>query len=92
LSISAHKSNFVKTEVQRLLDAEVIREVKYPEWLSNVVIATKEGSSKLRMCIDFRNLNDACPKDSYLLPPIDQLVDSTAEYGLLSFLDAFSGY
>ncbi|WP_271039623.1 reverse transcriptase domain-containing protein [Agrobacterium sp. ST15.13.040] len=91
-SISAHKSNFVKTEVQRLLDAEVIREVKYPEWLSNVVIATKEGSSKLRMCIDFRNLNDACPKDSFPLPPIDQLVDSTAEYGLPSFLDAFSGY
>ncbi len=44
------------------------------------------------MCIDFRNVNDACPKDSYPLPPIDQLVDSTAKYGLLSFLDAFSGY
>ncbi len=44
------------------------------------------------MCIDFRNVNDACPKDSYPLPPIDQLVDSIAEYGLLSFLDAFSGY
>ncbi len=57
-----------------------------------MVIATKEGSEKLRMCIDFRNLNDACPKDSYPLPAIDQLVDATAEYGLLSFLDAFSGY
>ncbi len=44
------------------------------------------------MCINFQNLNDACPKDSYPLLAIDQLVDSTAKYGLLSFLDAFSGY
>ncbi len=67
-------------------------EVKYLEWLSNIIVATKEGSDKLRMCISFLNINDACPNDFYPLPPIDQLVDFTAEYGLLSFLDAFSGY
>ncbi len=70
-SLSAQKNNFIKTEVQHLIDAGIIRELKYPKWLSNVVIATKEGSDKLRMCIDFRNINDACPKDSYPLPPID---------------------
>ena len=44
------------------------------------------------MCVDFTNLNKAYPKDSYLLPRIDQLVDSTAGHKLLSFMDAFSGY
>ena len=42
--------------------------------------------------MDFTNLNKACPKDSYPLPRIDQLVDSTADHHLLSFMDAFSGY
>ncbi len=74
------------------MEAGIIREVKYFEWLSNVVVAMKERSDKLRLCIDFRNINDTCPKYSYPLPPIDQLVDSIAKYGLLSFLDAFSGY
>ncbi len=46
-SFSVHKNNFVKSEVQRLMEAGIIREVKYPELLSNVVIATKEGSYKL---------------------------------------------
>ena len=44
------------------------------------------------MCVDFTDLNKACPKDSYPLPCIDQLVDSTAGHKLLSFMDAFSGY
>ena len=44
------------------------------------------------MCVDFTNLNKACPKDSYPLPRIDLLMDSTANYQLLSFMDAFSGY
>ena len=44
------------------------------------------------MCVDFTYLNKACPKDSYPLPRIDQLVDSTAGHKLLSFMDAFSGY
>ena len=44
------------------------------------------------MCVDFTNLNKACPQDPFLLPRIDQIVDSTAECDLLCFLDAFSGY
>lgn len=42
--------------------------------------------------MDFTNLNQACPKDSFLLPRIDQLVDSTAGHKLLSFMDAYFGY
>nr|POE58898.1 retrovirus-related pol polyprotein from transposon 412 [Quercus suber] len=52
----------------------------------------KKANGKWRMCVDFTDLNKACPKDSYPLPRIDQLVDSTAGHKLLSFLDAFSGY
>ena len=52
----------------------------------------KKANGKWRMCMDFTNLNKACPKDSYPLPRIDQLVDSTADHQLLSFMDAFSGY
>ncbi|XP_065623716.1 uncharacterized protein LOC136065020 [Quercus suber] len=52
----------------------------------------KKANGKWRMCVDFIDLNKACPKDSYPLPRIDQLVDSTARHKLLSFLDAFSGY
>ena len=52
----------------------------------------KKTSRKWRMCVDFTDLNKACPKDSFLLPRIDQLVDSTAGHKLLTFMDAFSGY
>ena len=44
------------------------------------------------MCVNYIDLNDACPKDSYPLPRIDQIVDASAGHGMLSFLDAFSGY
>ena len=44
------------------------------------------------MCVDFTDLNKACPKDSFPLPRIDQLMDSTAGHKLLTFMDAFLGY
>ena len=52
----------------------------------------KKANGKWRMCVDFTDLNKACPKDSYLFPRIDTLVDSTARNQLLSFMDAFSSY
>ena len=52
----------------------------------------KKANGKWRMCVDFTDLNKACPKDSYPLPRIDTLIDSTARHQLLSFMDAFSGY
>ena len=74
-----------------LQNAEFIREVYYLDWLANVVMV-KKANGKWRMCVDFTDLNKACPKDSYPLSWIDVLVDSTARYELLSFMDAFSGY
>ena len=74
-----------------MLEADFIRKVYYPDWLANVVMV-KKANGKWRMCVDFTDLNKACPKDSYPLPRIDTLVDSTARHRLLSFMDAFSGY
>nr|BBF89922.1 putative GAG-POL precursor, RIRE2 [Oryza sativa f. spontanea] len=82
---------FIREEVARLLEAGFIREVIYPEWLANPVVVPK-ANGKLRMCIDYTDLNKACPKDPYPLPRIDQIVDSTAGCDLLCFLDAYSGY
>ncbi|XP_065049834.1 uncharacterized protein LOC135679779 [Musa acuminata AAA Group] len=81
----------VRQEVERLLAADFIEEVKYPQWLSNVVLVKKHNGS-WRMCVDYTSLNQACPKDCYPLPRIDQLVDATAGHARLSFMDAFSGY
>nr|CAD41940.2 OSJNBa0070M12.17 [Oryza sativa Japonica Group] len=82
---------FIREEVARLLEAGFIREVLHPEWLANPVVVPK-ANGKLRMCIDYTDLNKACPKDPYPLPRIDQIVDSTAGCDLLCFLDAYSGY
>ena len=74
-----------------LTTAQFIWEVYYLDWLVNVVMV-KKANGKWRIYVDFTDLNKACPKDSYPLPCIDQLVDLIAGHQLLSFMDAFSGY
>jgi ribonuclease HI len=85
------RNQAISDEVEKLLTAGFIREVFYPDWLANVVMV-KKANGKWRMCVDFTDLNKACPKDSFPLPRIDQLVDSTAGHRLLTIMDAFSGY
>ena len=81
----------IKEKTKKLLSAGHIREIQYPEWLSNVVLV-KKANGKWRMCVDFSDLNKACPKDSYPLPSIDALVDSASGCKMFNFLDVFSGY
>ncbi|RVX11555.1 Transposon Ty3-I Gag-Pol polyprotein [Vitis vinifera] len=85
------RQRVIQDEINKLLEAGFIREVSYPDWLANVVVVPKK-EGKWRVCVDYTNLNNACPKDSFPLPRIDQIVDSTSGQGMLSFLDAFSGY
>ena len=65
--------------------------VEYPEWLANVVTVPKKDD-KVRVSVDFRGLNKVNPKDDFLLPHIDMLVDSIASHFMLSFVDRFSRY
>ena len=82
------RNKTVTKEVEKLLEADFISEVFYPDWLANVVMV-KKSNGKWRMCVDFTELNKACPKDSFPLPRIDQLLELTARHKLLSFMDAF---
>jgi len=70
----------IRQETKKLLSVGYIREIQYLEWLANVVLV-KKANGKWRMCVDFMDLNKACPKDSYPLPNIDALVDNVRIYG-----------
>ncbi|XP_075653703.1 uncharacterized protein LOC142624083 [Castanea sativa] len=85
------RNRVVTEEVKKLLEAGFIKEVFYPDCLANMVMV-KKSNDKWRMYVDFIDLNQACSKDSFPLSRIDQLVDSTAGYKLLSFTNAFSRY
>ena len=81
----------VKEEIQKQLGVGFLSVVEYPEWLANVVhVSKKDGEA--RVCVDFRDLNKAIPKDDFPLPHIDMLVDSTTGHPMLSFMDGISGY
>jgi hypothetical protein len=82
----------VKEEINRLLDAKFIRPCRYADWISNIVPIEKKGTKKLRVCIDFRDLNIATPKDEYLMPIANFLVNSASGHRILSFLDGNAGY
>jgi len=74
---SEEKRRAIGEEIAKLLAAEFIMEVFYPEWLANPVLVPKKNKT-WRMCIDYTCLNKACPKDPFALPRIDQVIDSTA--------------
>ena len=81
----------IKEKVKKQLDAGFLEVAKYPQWVANIVPVPKKDG-KVRMCVDYRDLNRASPKDNFPLPHIDTLVDNTAKHSLFSFMDGFSGY
>lgn len=81
----------LQEEIDKLIKNNLIQEVLYPEWVSNHVLVQKPNR-KWKTCVDFSDLNNACPNDSFPLSRTDQLVDATAGDELLSFMDAYSGY
>ena len=89
--LGPERASAVNDEVEKLLKVGSITEVRYPDWLANPVVVKKKNG-KWRVCIDFTDLNKACPKDSFPLLHIDRLVKATAGNELLSFMDAFLGY
>ncbi|GJT84332.1 reverse transcriptase domain-containing protein [Tanacetum coccineum] len=85
------RAKAIQAEVQKLVKAGIMREVYYHDWLSNPVMVKKHDGS-WRMCVDFMNLNKACPQDCYPLPEIDWKVESLCGYPFKCFLDAYKGY
>ncbi|KAL0439764.1 UNVERIFIED_CONTAM: hypothetical protein Slati_2459400 [Sesamum latifolium] len=80
-----------EAEVNKLIEVGFIREVKYPKWISSIVPVRKKNG-QIRVCVDFRDLNNAYPKDDLLLPIAERMIDSTTGHEALSFMDGSSGY
>jgi hypothetical protein len=88
---TSERRETIWVEVNKLLEAKLIRLVYYPSWLANPFLIEKPDGS-WRMCIDYTSLNKICPQDEYPLPRICQIVDSMTTCELLLFLDAYSDY
>ena len=67
---SKEHSGAVKEEVNKFKQVKAIKEVFYPKWLANIVVVKKK-SGKCQVCVNFTNLNKACPKDPFPMPQID---------------------
>ncbi|GKE38834.1 reverse transcriptase domain-containing protein [Tanacetum coccineum] len=85
------RNKVIQEEVEKLVDARIMKEVHYHSWLSNPVMVKKHDGT-WRMCVDFKNLNNAFPKDCYPLPKINWKVESLCGYPFKCFLDAYKGY
>ena len=85
------RHRIIQIGMGNLLRAGFIREVKYPEWLANVVVVIKNGG-KWRVYVNYTDLNEACRKNSFPLPRIYHIVNASVGHGMLSSLDAFFGY
>ena len=81
----------VEAEVKKLVDSGFIREEQHPNWVANIVPVLKKNGTIL-ICIDFRDLNRACPKDDFPLPTMEIMIDNTSTYQAFSFMDGYSGY
>ncbi|XP_071740851.1 uncharacterized protein [Rutidosis leptorrhynchoides] len=85
--MAPERSERLKAEVDKLVKANILREVRYQTWVANPVLVKKPDGS-WRMCVDFTDINKACPKDNYPLPKIDWKVESLAGFRYKCFLDA----
>ena len=81
----------IKKEITRLYEAKFIRPCRYVEWISNIVPVYKKNR-KLRVCINFRDLNKATPMDGYPILIADLLVDAASSHKVISFMDGNAGY
>ncbi|GJS67179.1 reverse transcriptase domain-containing protein [Tanacetum coccineum] len=90
-SIASDRRKVVKDEVAEWFRPEIVRKVRYPTWVANPVLVKKPDNS-WRMCIDFKDLNKACPKYLYPLPEIDRKIESLMGFKYKCFLDAYKGY
>jgi len=81
----------IQSKVKKLINSSFISKEPHPDWVANIVPVTKKNE-KIRVCIDFRDRNETCPKDEFPLPITDVMIDNTYGFERMSFMDGFSGY
>ncbi|RDX93467.1 hypothetical protein CR513_24272, partial [Mucuna pruriens] len=81
----------IKEEVEKQWNAGFLAIIEYPQWVANIVPVPKKDG-KVRMCVDYRDLNRASPKDNFPLPHIDMLVENMVQHTFYFFMDGFSRY
>jgi len=84
------RTNQIRDEVKKLFEAGFLEVIKYPDWVANIVHVPKKGG-KIRMCVDYQDLNEASPKDEFKLPHIDIIIHNTA-FSSCSMLSFMAGY
>jgi hypothetical protein len=85
------KAATIKLEVEKILKDDFIYPVALTDWVSNLVLVNKKQGT-IRICVDYRDINKACPKDNYSTPFIDQIVDDYVGSEIFSLMDGFSSY
>jgi len=81
----------IKSKVKKLIDFNFAREEKHHDWVANIIPVLKKNG-KIQICIDFRDLNAAYPKDEFPFSIMDVMIDNTCGFEMMSFMDEFSGY
>ena len=84
-------SEKIKAKVMKQFNASFLAVTSYPQWVSNVILVPKKDN-KVCMCVDYRDLNRASPKDDFPLPHTHVLIDNNAQHKVFPFMDVFSGY
>jgi hypothetical protein len=81
----------VKKEIEKMLEAGFIRPCRYAEWISSIALVQKKDG-RWWVCMDFRDLNRATPKDGYPMPVAETLINVAVDNKILSFMDGNAGY
>jgi hypothetical protein len=89
--VHPHKVVAIKLEVEKLLKVGFVYPIALTNWVSNLVPVTKKQGT-ICVCVDYRDINKACPKDNYPTPFVDQIVDDLCRSEIFSLMDGFSGY
>jgi len=84
------KALLVKKEIEKYLNDRFIKPINYSEWMANIVPITKPFGG-IKVCTNFRDINNVYPKHDFPLPNIGMIMDSIASHDTLSFMDAFFG-
>ena len=81
----------MKENIAKQIQIIFLEVVDYPKWLANMVLVSKKDG-RVRVCVNYKDLNKVCPKDDFSLPHIDILIENVIVCAMYSFMDGFLGY